>query len=39
MVLKAIRLPGNFAFAYEHLPQETSVYRYRAGISASQVAL
>lgn len=33
---KSNTITGNFAFAYEHLPQETSVYRYRAGISASR---
>ncbi|MEL4455736.1 aminopeptidase [Lutimonas vermicola] len=33
---KSNTITGNFAFAYEHLPQETGVYRYRAGISASR---
>ncbi len=33
---KSKTITGNFAFAYEHLPQETSVYRYRAGISAGR---
>ena len=33
---KSNSVTGKFAFAYEHLPQETGVYRYRAGISASR---
>ena len=33
---KSNTVTGSFAFAYEHLPQKTSVYRYRAGISASR---
>ena len=33
---KSNTLTGGFGFAYEHLPQESSVYRYRAGISASR---
>ena len=33
---KSNTVTGNFSFAYEHLPQESSVYRYRTGISASR---
>jgi hypothetical protein len=33
---KSNTLTGSFAMAYEHLPQETSIYRYRAGIAASR---
>ncbi|MCA0933932.1 aminopeptidase [Lutimonas saemankumensis] len=33
---KSNELTGGLGFAYEHLPQQTSVYRYRAGFSASR---
>ena len=33
---KSNTLTGGFGFAYEHLPQKSSVYRYRAGINASR---
>ncbi|MGI9531576.1 MAG: aminopeptidase [Lutimonas sp.] len=33
---KSNTLTGGFGFAYEHLPQKSSVYRYRAGITASR---
>lgn len=33
---KSNTVTGNFSFAYEHLPQYTSVYRYRAGISGGR---
>ncbi len=33
---KSNTVTGAFGFAYEHLPQESIVYRYRAGISASR---
>ena len=33
---KSNSLTGGFGFAYEHLPQESIVYRYRAGITASR---
>ena len=33
---KSKSLTGALAFAYEHLPEETSVYRYRAGLAASR---
>ncbi len=32
---KSQTLTGSVALAYEHLPEETSVYRYRAGLSAA----
>jgi len=32
---KSQALTGSVALAYEHLPEETSVYRYRAGLSAA----
>jgi hypothetical protein len=33
---KSQSLTGSLAVAYEHLPEETSVYRYRAGLAASR---
>ena len=33
---KSQTLTGAVALAYEHLPEETSVYRYRAGLSAAR---
>lgn len=33
---KSNTVTGGFSFAYEHLPQKTSVYRYRAGIAANR---
>ena len=33
---KSNEMTGGVGFAYEHLPQESSVYRYRAGFSASR---
>lgn len=33
---KSKSLTGSVAVAYEHLPEETSVYRYRAGLAASR---
>ena len=33
---KSNTVTGAFGFAYEHLPQKSSVYRYRAGITASR---
>lgn len=33
---KSNELTGGAGFAYEHLPQKTSMYRYRAGFSASR---
>ncbi len=33
---KSNSLLGSFSMAFEHLPEETGVYRYRAGISASR---
>ncbi len=29
------QLSGSFSFVYQHIPEETSVYRYRAGIAGS----
>ena len=33
---KSNSLLGSFSLAYEHLPEETSVYRYRAGLFGSR---
>lgn len=33
---KSNTLTGGFSMAYEHLPQEGSIYRYRAGFAASR---
>jgi len=33
---KSNEITGGVGFAYEHLPQHSSVYRYRAGFSASR---
>ncbi len=32
---KSKKLTGSFSFVYQHIPEETSVYRYRVGIAGS----